>query len=243
MTLLEAISTAVASQERVDSQSEYPFPLSQDGVFANVKKALIPLKDTNRFDRGDFLSMLKQAVSGEDWWGSCGRIWWRTLRGVSGLVLKGCVRLEMWELVETLVSSSLVDQRQASDLGASELLSILRYFPCPSKEAVSTMVKVREEWDISKLNFNEMRRFIRYLSKWMKKYERFPQAAVRLGSYGTKCLGLIIDENFSTLALHSDLHEELKVIERVADGLASESKLCSFVATVAERLKLGDAKN
>ncbi|KAL0695116.1 hypothetical protein Bca4012_062296 [Brassica carinata] len=29
---------------------------------------------------------------------------------------------------------------------------------------------------VSKLNFNEMRRFIRYLSKWMKKYERFPQA-------------------------------------------------------------------
>ncbi|KAF8104245.1 hypothetical protein N665_0176s0055 [Sinapis alba] len=418
MTLLEAISTAVASQERVDSQSDYPFSLSQEGIFANVKpkvespnpgtlvnpitgwevsgsdaeliklgksfssKLKSKLKDTNRFDKGEFVSMLKQFLEkigekvgvpggeneemkdlventellmGKD---VAGLVWGNKAcsdvqkmvektgvfmgRDVSGLVLKGCVRLEMWELVETLVSNSLVDHslnsylvsslvekqrsdllcvviKQASDLGASELLSILKYFLCPSKEAVSTMVKVREEWDsqallaieklsnkevskksrvaeeasillmvahdgfspselclhyllassdvdevmfssaVSKLNGNEMRSFIRYLSKWMKKYERFPQAgpcpkaASMLGlklcdwvpklEDVTKCLGLIIDENFSTLALYSDLHEELKAIERVADGLASESKLCGFVANVAERLKLGDANN
>ncbi|KAJ0257346.1 F6 protein [Hirschfeldia incana] len=418
MTLLESISNATASQERVDSLSEYPFPLSQDGVFANVKpkveesphlgtlinpitgweisgsdaelikmgksfasKLKSKLKDTNRFDKGEFLSMLKQFMEkigekvgvekeeemkdlventellmGKD---VAGLVWGDKAcsdvqkmveksgvlmgRDVCGLVLKGCVGLEMWELVETLVSNSLVDHslngylvsslvekqrsdllcvviKQASDLGASELLSILKYFLCPSKEAVSTMVKVREEWDreallaieklsnkevskksravaeeacillmvahdgfspsemclhyllassdvdevmfssaVSKLNGNEMRSFIRYLSKWMKKYERLPQAgpcpkaASMLGlklcdwvptlEDVTKCLGVIIDENFSTLALHSDLHEELKAIERVADGLASESKLCCFVANVAERLKLGDARN
>ncbi|CAH8381284.1 unnamed protein product [Eruca vesicaria subsp. sativa] len=414
MTLLEAISKAVASQDRV--QSDYPFPLSQDGVFANVKpkvestnlgtlinpltgweisgsdaelielgkkfssKLKTKLKDTKRFDKGEFVSMLKQflekigekvgvvnkemkdlventeVLMGKDVaglvWGdkACSEIKKMVEktggfmgRDVSGLVLKGCVRLEMWELVETLVSNSLVDHslnsylvsslvekqrsdllcvviKRASDLGASELLSILKYFLCPSKEAVSTMVKVREEWDsqallaiekvsnaevsskkakvaeeasillmvahdgflpselclhyllassdvdevmfasaVSKLNGNEMRSFIRYLSKWMKKYERFPQAgpcpkaASMLGlklcdwvpklEDVTKCLGIIIDENFSTLALHSDLHEEMKAIERVADGLASESKLCCFVANVAERLKLGAAKN
>lgn len=390
-SLLEAISNAVAtSQDRVDSHSDYPFPLSQDGIFTNVKpkvespdpgtlinpitgweisgsdaeliklgksfssKLKSKLKDTNRFDRGEFVSMLKQflekigekvGVTGEneemkDLVEKTGVLMGRD---VSGLVLKGCVRLEMWELVETLVSNSLVDHslngylvsslvekqrsdllcvviKQASDLGASELLLILKYFLCPSKEAVSTMVKVREEWDseallaieevsktevpkkskvvaeeasillmvahdgflpselclhyllassdvdevmfssaVSKLNGNEMRSFVRYLSKWMKKYERFPQAgpcpkaASMLGlklcdwvpkiEDVTKCLGVIIDENFSTLALHSDLHEELKAVERVADGLASESKLCCFVANVAERLRLGDARN
>lgn len=382
-SLLEAISNAVAtSQDRVDSHSDYPFPLSQDGIFTNVKpkvespdpgtlinpitgweisgsdaeliklgksfssKLKSKLKDTNRFDRGEFVSMLKQflekigekvGVTGEneemkDLVEKTGVLMGRD---VSGLVLKGCVRLEMWELVETLVSNSLVDHslngylvsslvekqrsdllcvviKQASDLGASELLLILKYFLCPSKEAVSTMVKVREEWDseallaieevsktevpkkskvvaeeasillmvahdgflpselclhyllassdvdevmfssaVSKLNGNEMRSFVRYLSKWMKKYERFPQAgpcpkaASMLGlklcdwvpkiEDVTKCLGVIIDENFSTLALHSDLHEELKAVERVADGLASESKLCCFVANVADR--------
>ncbi|CAF2084149.1 hypothetical protein HID58_021881 [Brassica napus] len=390
-SLLEAISNAVAtSQDRVDSHSDYPFPLSQDGIFTNVKpkvespdpgtlinpitgweisgsdaeliklgksfssKLKSKLKDTNRFDRGEFVSMLKQflekigekvGVTGEneemkDLVEKTGVLMGRD---VSGLVLKGCVRLEMWELVETLVSNSLVDHslngylvsslvekqrsdllcvviKQASDLGASELLLILKYFLCPSKEAVSTMVKVREEWDseallaieevsktevpkkskvvaeeasillmvahdgfspselclhyllassdvdevmfssaVSKLNGNEMRSFVRYLSKWMKKYERFPQAgpcpkaASMLGlklcdwvpklEDVTKCLGVIIDENFSTLALHSDLHEELKAVERVADDLASESKLCCFVANVAERLRLGDARN
>ncbi|CAN8292524.1 unnamed protein product [Cochlearia groenlandica] len=416
MTLLEAISKAVATQERVDSISDYPFPLSYDGIFANVKPKLEnvspgllinpisgweisridaqvielgqsfstklkrKLKDTNKFDKVEFVNMLKQFLEkigekagvleagngefkdmvkntellmGSDvavsvWGQAClqtmvEKTWFLMGRDVSGLVLKGCIRLEMWDLVETLIMNLLVDHslnsylvsnlvekhrsdllcvvmRQASELGADELVMILRYFLCPSKEAISGMVKVREEWDsqallsiekmsdaelsskklkvaekasvllmvahdgfssselclhyllasasvdevmfssaVSKLNGNETRSFIRYLSKWMKKYERFPQAgpcpkaASTLGlnlcdwvpklENITKCLGLIIDESFSTLVLHSDLHEELKSIERVADGLASESKLCCFVANVVGSLKLGAAQN
>lgn len=86
----------------------------------------------------------------------------------------------------------------------------------------------------SKLSVNKMNSFIRYLFKWMKKYERFPQvgqcpkAAYMLGLKlckwvpkldVTRCLGLVIDEKFYTLDMHSDLHEELKLIERVACGL------------------------
>uniref|UniRef100_A0A1J3EGU2 Uncharacterized protein n=1 Tax=Noccaea caerulescens TaxID=107243 RepID=A0A1J3EGU2_NOCCA len=415
MTLLEVISSAVTSQERVDSQSDYPIPLSHDGLFANLKPKLgnpnpgtlinpisgweisgtdtevidlgksfssklkRKLKDTNGFGKDEFVKMLKQflekigekagiseagseelkelventeLVMGSDVAGllfgdqdlqkKVEKTGFLMGRDVSGLVLKGSIRLEMWELVETLISNSLVDQsscsylvsslvekqrsdllcvviKQASDLGASELLSILKYFLRPSKEAMSSMVKVREEWDsqallaiekvsskehskkskvaqeasillmlahdgfspselclhyllasrnvdevmfasaVSKLSGNEMSSFLRYLSKWMKKYERFPQAgpcpkaASMLGlklcdwvpklQDVTKYLGLVIDENFSTLVLNSDLHEELKSIERVADGLASESKVCCSVANVAESLKLGAARN
>ena len=139
-SLLEAISNAVAtSQDRVDSHSDYPFPLSQDGIFTNVKpkvespdpgtlinpitgweisgsdaeliklgksfssKLKSKLKDTNRFDRGEFVSMLKQflekigekvGVTGEneemkDLVEKTGVLMGRD---VSGLVLKGCVR-------------------------------------------------------------------------------------------------------------------------------------------------------
>lgn len=414
MTLLEVISKAVANQDRIDSQSDYPLTLSNNGIFANLKPKLEnpnpgtlinpisgweisasdaevidlgksfssklkrKLKDTNRFDKREFVSMLKQFLEkigekvgvsvkpqeeveaseaaeesmdlvektellmGEDLDEIVEKNGFLMGRDVSGLVLRGCIRLEMWELVEILISNSLVDHssysylvsnlvekqqsdllcvviKQASDLGATELLSILKYFLCPSKEAISTMVKAREEWDsqallaiekasnqelskkatvaedasillmvahdgfspselclhyllaspnvdevmfasaVSKLGGNEMRSFLRYLSKWMKKYERFPQvgpcatAASMLGlklcnwvpklEDITKCLSLIIDENFSSLVLHSDLHEELKSIERVADGLASESKLCCFMANVVESLKLGAAQN
>lgn len=397
MTLLEAISNAVANQDRVDSQSDYPIPLSHDGIFANLKskvenpnpgtlinpisgwgisgsdvevidlgkkfssKLKRKLKDTNGFVKDKFVGMLKQFLekigekvgiseaglvvgdqAGPEIQKLVEKNGFLMGRDVSGLVLKGCIRLEMWELVEILISNSLVDHssysylvtnlvekqrsdllcvviKQASDLGATELLSILKYFLCPSKEAVGNMVKVREEWDresmlaieklsnseltkkskvaeeasillmiahdgfstselclhyllasrnvdevmfasaVSKLNGNEMNSFIRYLSKWMKKYEMFPQAgpcpkaASKLGlklcnwvpqlEDITKCLGLIIDENFSTLVLHSDLHEELKSVARVADGLASESKLCCFMANVVESLKLGAVRN
>ncbi|KAL1207860.1 hypothetical protein V5N11_014026 [Cardamine amara subsp. amara] len=400
MTLLEAISKAVANQDRVESQSDYPIPLSNDGIFANLKPKLEnpnpgtlinpisgwgisgsdvevidlgksfssklkrKLKDTNRFDKDEFFGMLKQFLekigekvgisdakteelvlgdqSGVEIHKLVEKNGFLMGRDVSGLVLKGCIRLEMWELVEILISNSLVDHssysylvsnlvekqqsyllcvviKQASDLGATELLSILKYFLCPSNEAVSTMAKVREEWDsqallaiekasnkeiskkskvaeeasillmvahdgfslselclhyllasrnvdevmfasaVSKLSGNEMSSFIRYLSKWMKKYERFPQAGpcpkadsilgLKLCNWVptlediTKCLGLFIDENFSSLVLHSDLHEELKSMERVADALASESKLCCFLANVVESLKLKAARN
>ncbi|VVA91815.1 unnamed protein product [Arabis nemorensis] len=396
MTLLEVISNAVTNQDRVDSQTDYPLTLSNDGIFSNLKPKLEnpnlgnlinpisgwdisktdseiidlgksfssklkrKLKDTNRFDKPEFVTMLKQFLekigekvgvlvkpqeeveSDEELKDLVGKNGFLMGRDVSGLVLRGCIRLEMWELVEILISKSLVDHssysylvsglvekqrsdllcsviKQASDLGANELLSILKYFLCPSKEAISSMVKVREEWDnqallaiekasnqevsnkstvaedasillmvahdgfspselclhyllassnvdevmfasaVSKLSGNEMRSFLRYLSKWMKKYESFPQAgpcptaAPKLGlklcnwipklEDITKCLGFIIDENFSTLVLHSDLHEELKSIGKVADGLASESKLCCFMANVVESLKLGAAQN
>ncbi|CAH2036925.1 unnamed protein product [Thlaspi arvense] len=417
MTLVEVISNAAATQDRADSQSDYPFPLSNEGIFANVKPKLEnpntgtlinpisgweisgndaefidlgkkftsklkrKLKDTYRFDKDEFVRMLKELLEklgekigvskvgdgemkdlventellmGADVAGlvfgdqACPDIQSMVKntgflmgRDVSGLVLKSCIRLEMWELAETLISNSLVDHslnsylvsnlvekqrsdllcvviRRASDLGATELLSILKYFLCPSKEALSTMVKVREEWDgqallaigkasdaeisekskvaeeasillmvahdgfspselclhyllasrnvdevmfasaVSKLSGGEMRSFIRYLSKWMRKYERFPQAGPcpeAADMFGlelcncvpkledvTRCLGLIIDENFSTLVLYSDLHEELKSVERVAEGLASESKLCCFVAHVAESFDLGAAQ-
>ncbi|EEF52136.1 uncharacterized protein LOC8277376 [Ricinus communis] len=258
-------------------------------------------------------------------------------RDVTGLVLEACLSLEIWDLVETLIIKGLVDYscysnlvknlvankrsdllclsiKHAPDLGLSELLCILKYFLCPSKEAYSAMANVRKEWEsqallaiekvrnknlpdkklrvakeaaillmlahdgfstselclhyllasvnidevilsssIGKLNGKEMMSFIKYLGKWLKKYETFPQASPcpkassTLGLKGcdwvpklediVKCLGLVLDENFSTLVLHPEFHEELRSIEGLVASLALEAKFCSSVANIIEILK------
>ncbi|KAJ4838925.1 hypothetical protein Tsubulata_003656 [Turnera subulata] len=106
---------------------------------------------------------------------------------------------------------------------------------------------------IGKLNGREMMRLIRYLAKWLKKYEMFPQAAPcpkassKLGLKAcdwvpkledvARWLGLVLDENFSSLVLHPEFHEELKSIEGLVGALSSESKLCCSVETVIEHLR------
>ncbi|OWM65325.1 uncharacterized protein LOC116215356 [Punica granatum] len=105
---------------------------------------------------------------------------------------------------------------------------------------------------ISKLNGEELTSLIRYLGKWLRKYERFPQAVPcsRAASlFGLvacnwvprledviRCIGLLLDENFSSLVLHSGFHEELRSLERVVSQLTAEVRLCGSMANVVESL-------
>ncbi|CAK7322860.1 unnamed protein product [Dovyalis caffra] len=258
-------------------------------------------------------------------------------RDVAALVMEACVSLEIWDLVETLIVNRIVDHssysdlvtslvkkrrsdllslaiKHASDFGLPELLAILKYFLCPSKDAYSCMVIVRKEWEreallaiekasdknlserksrltkeasillmlahdgfstselclhyvlaspivdeailsssISKLNGKEITSLIRYLGKWLKKYEMFPQAGLcpkASSVLGLKAcdwvpkledivrwLGLVLDECFSSLVLHPEFHEELKSIEALAASLASEAELSCSIANVVEYLR------
>lgn len=311
------------------------------------------LKDTNSFNKDDFIGILnpflekiKEKVGilvGVD---SSNDEYTRVLiekvgflmgRDVKGLVLEACLRFEIWHLVDTLIVNGVVDHlcysnlvmslvekkrsdllclsiKHASDLGLSDLLCILKYFLRPSKDAYSSMVTVRKEWEsqallaiekagdknlsdkksrlakeasillmlahdgfstselclhyllaspnvdevilssaISKLNGKEMMSLIRYLGKWLKKYDMFPQAGPcpkALSMLGLKacdwvpkledivrCLGVVFDENFSSLVLHPEFHEELKSIGELVGSLASEAKLCFSVASVIENMR------
>ncbi|XP_042512524.1 uncharacterized protein LOC122087445 isoform X2 [Macadamia integrifolia] len=256
---------------------------------------------------------------------------------VSRLVLEACLQLELWELLETLISQglvghssstfvlqSLIDAKRSdliclcikhfSDFQSSDLISVLKFFLSPQKEAFGSMVKVREEWEsqallaiekvasenltrkksnlakqasvllmiahdgfstselclhylfassnldeltlsssISRLDGSEMSSLIRYMGKWLRKYERFPQAglcptaAVVLGLKAcdwvpslesiVKYLGLVLDEHFSSLVLYSEFHEELRSMEVVVKSLAMEASLCCSVANVIENLR------
>ncbi|KDP31217.1 hypothetical protein JCGZ_11593 [Jatropha curcas] len=257
-------------------------------------------------------------------------------QNVGGLVLEACINLEIWDLVEALILKGIVHHshysnlvtslamkkrsdllclsiKHASDLGLTEVLCILKYFLCPSKEAYDSMVNVRKEWEsqallavekvrdknlsdkkshlakdasvllmlahdgfsttelclhylfasshvdevifassIGKLNGKEMMRLIKYLGKWLKKYEMFPQAcpcpkaSSLLGLEAcdwvpklediVKCLSLVLDENFTSLVLHPEFHEELTSIEELVGSLAKEAKICSSISIVIENL-------
>lgn len=105
---------------------------------------------------------------------------------------------------------------------------------------------------ISKLNGEELTILIRYLGKWLRKYERFPQAnpcpraALLFGL--TACnwvpkledviryTGLLLDENFSSLVLRPGFHEELRAMESVVSSLTAEARLCASMANIVENL-------
>lgn len=109
---------------------------------------------------------------------------------------------------------------------------------------------------ISKLNGKEMMKLIRYLGKWLKKYERFPQAVPNASTTVglkacdwvpkledvAKCLGIVLDQNFSSLVLHQEFHKELKSLEEVVSSLAFEARFCSLMANIVEKLKAGAPK-
>lgn len=107
---------------------------------------------------------------------------------------------------------------------------------------------------IGKLNGEEMRGLITYLGKWLKKYERFPQAgpcpkaSTSLGLKAcdwvpkledvVKCIGLVLDENYSALVLHPEFHQELMSMNELVTSLALEAKLSCSVANIAEKVRI-----
>lgn len=106
----------------------------------------------------------------------------------------------------------------------------------------------------NKLNGKELLNLICYLVKWFKKYERFPQAGPSPKASSVldlkvchwipkledviQCLGFVLDENFSSLVLHPQFHEELRSIEGLVSSLTAEAKVCNMVTAVTEKLKI-----
>ncbi|TKY55117.1 hypothetical protein E2542_SST19531 [Spatholobus suberectus] len=312
------------------------------------------LKNTNNLDKGEFISSLNSYLENiRDKIGvvievdSSSSGYNRLLidklgvfmgKDVAGLVLDGCVSLEIWEVIEALIVNGIIEHscysnlvtklvekkrsellclciKHAFDLGSSEILTILRYFLSPSQDAYRSMVTVKKEWEsqallaiekasdsnlkrknllmakeasillmmaydgfsaseiclhyliassnindvmlspsFNKLNGKELINLIRYLAKWLKKYEKFPQAGPCPKASSVlhlkacdwvpkledviKCIGLVLDENFSSLVLHPLFHEELRSIEGVVSCLTAEAKFCHLLADVVDKLKI-----
>ncbi|CAI0549322.1 unnamed protein product [Linum tenue] len=155
---------------------------------------------------------------------------------------------------------SLLDNKKSRLAKEAAVLLMLAYDGFSTSElclhyllASSNIDEVIMSAAISKLNGRELMSLVRYLGKWLKKYERFPEAvpcpkasnALGLKACAwvpklddiVRCFGLVVDENFSTLILHTEFHEELKAIKEYVGSLASEAPLCSSVATSISRLR------
>ncbi|KAL8143196.1 hypothetical protein V2J09_016228 [Rumex salicifolius] len=103
---------------------------------------------------------------------------------------------------------------------------------------------------ISKLSLDEILGLIKYLGKWLGKYERFPEAIPCLEAQTVldlsmchwvpsvetvaEALGVVLDEWFSSLVLHVKFHQELKSVERVLSSLVMEGRLCASVACLID---------
>ncbi|VFQ82188.1 unnamed protein product [Cuscuta campestris] len=276
-------------------------------------------------------------------------------RDVKGLVLEACILLECWEVLESLIVNRLVEHphfsslisnlieknrsdlivlcmKHLSDLQASDVMSILKYFLSLPINGHTNILSVRKEWEsqallaiqqlkecdgqallavekvkdkilrkrltlirdaslllmiaydgfsgtelclhylissrnydevilaacFSSLNGSEIMRLVRYLGKWLKKYEKFPyvspcpEASSALGLTVCEwiprvediviCLGLVLDEHFSTLVLHPEFHEELKSINETVNSLAAEARFCAMLSNLTHALR-GNAKD
>ncbi|XP_017246739.2 uncharacterized protein LOC108218341 [Daucus carota subsp. sativus] len=262
---------------------------------------------------------------------------------VLGLVLEGCVVLEIWEVLESLivfgfvtplVSGNLIRNlivkgrsemvcsflKHVKDVQLGDFVLILKYFLSPSREVYGSMVSLRKVWEgdvleaiekadvkgvggkvrnlakeaavllmiaydgfsanelclhyliaredldegvflscVSKLNGEELMSLIRYLGKWLRKYERFPQvypcpkgsSVLGLNACNwvptlanvVKYFGLVVDEHFSSLVLQLEFHEELRSLERVANLLSSEATVCSTVTNIVKTLNQNSKVN
>ncbi|XP_068646392.1 uncharacterized protein [Aristolochia californica] len=106
-------------------------------------------------------------------------------------------------------------------------------------------------WAIGELEGPEVMRLVRYLAKWLEKYERFPEL-VGAGLEGNELdasrwvpslesvvisAGMVIDEHFSYLVLQRECFEELRMLEERVRILVEEAKLCSDVTNMIENLR------
>ncbi|KAL1541602.1 hypothetical protein AAHA92_25802 [Salvia divinorum] len=254
-------------------------------------------------------------------------------RDVKGLILDGCISLEVWDVLESLIVKGVVEHSSTSslvqkliekrrsnlvvlclkhllDLQAYDLMCILKYYLMLPSDGYRSLSSVREVWErqaslaiekvsvkgiggkekslavlimlghdgfsvselclhyfiasanldevifaacVSKLNGEELKVLIQYFGKWLRKYERFPQAGpCPKGSSAlglevcdwipslenvVKYFGVVVDEHFSSLVLHSEFHE-LRSLEEVVDSLAVEARLSGALANLSERLRI-----
>ncbi|EPS73858.1 hypothetical protein M569_00898, partial [Genlisea aurea] len=243
-------------------------------------------------------------------------------RDLRGLVLEGCIKMEVWNLLDRLIIKGLIERSRMPDLiskliesqksdsivlavkhldlQAYDILCILKYFLLPPSDEHSCLANVMKHWEAQALssidkasgngvrgedlslakdaalsimlahdefasnelclhyllaspNFDgmmfsacvgnlsgaEIGALVRYLGKWIRKYDRFPQAvptpeaSFLLGlevcnwiptlESVAKCVGMVVDEHFSSLVLNSEL-DEFASLDRVVRSLAAEAR-------------------
>ncbi|XP_006643669.1 uncharacterized protein LOC102713580 [Oryza brachyantha] len=106
---------------------------------------------------------------------------------------------------------------------------------------------------VAELDGGEVARLMKYLAKWIGKYQRFPEAqpcpeavgmpglelcdAVPSFQVVAMALGLVLDQHFSHLVLNAELKEDLKTTEMMVKQLAAEAESAGPVLDLLRRLQ------
>lgn len=106
---------------------------------------------------------------------------------------------------------------------------------------------------VSELDGGEVVRLMKYLTKWIGKYQRFPEAQAcpeAVGMPGLElcdivpsfrvvagALGLVFDQHFSHLALNAELKEDLKAAEMMVKQLATEAESAGPILDLLRRMQ------
>uniref|UniRef100_A0A0D9UVZ4 Uncharacterized protein n=1 Tax=Leersia perrieri TaxID=77586 RepID=A0A0D9UVZ4_9ORYZ len=106
---------------------------------------------------------------------------------------------------------------------------------------------------VAELDGGEVARLMRYLTKWIGKYQRFPEAQAcpeavgmpgmelcdNVPSFGVvaRALGLVLDQHFSHLVLNAELKEDLKTAEMMVKQLAAEAESAGPILDLLRRLQ------
>lgn len=109
------------------------------------------------------------------------------------------------------------------------------------------------------LSGREVLTLFRYFVKWLKKYERFPEAGPCLQANSvlnlSACddvpsfesivgaLSLLLDEHFSYLVLNTEFYNELKDVQEVVKDLTSEADASSPLDCLVNHLKYQFSKS
>lgn len=146
------------------------------------------LKKTRSLDQGEFLGLLNSFLSknaekislslGSDPSDASGPDFTRAAieklgfligRDVAALIAEGCLVLELWEVLESLILQGVVGHlnsiniveklveksrsellclfvKHVADLRSAELLSVLKYFLSPTEDSSDSMIGVRKQW-------------------------------------------------------------------------------------------------
>ncbi|KAL6627555.1 hypothetical protein ACP70R_031281 [Stipagrostis hirtigluma subsp. patula] len=106
---------------------------------------------------------------------------------------------------------------------------------------------------VAELDGGEVVRLMRYLNKWIGKYQRFPEAQAcpeAVGILGleqcesvpsfaavARTLGVLLDNHFSHLVLNADVREDLRAADAMVKELAAEAESSGPILDLLHRLQ------
>ncbi|KAI3894775.1 hypothetical protein MKW92_030762 [Papaver armeniacum] len=246
MSLLNLIKEAAAAADSETSlESKYPIVLNAIPILSDLKAAKDDTDDTKLIKRVEgwrFQKPTQRSSNQETMTKQKSDLLCLCVKHVSDIQSDDFVSVfkyfltppKDWENQANLAIESCSSRRNDKSLLAKEASRVTYALFALYLFASSNLDSLTLSYVLSRLSGTEMLSLIKYMGKWLKKYEKFPQANMcpKAGKkLGLNALsGLVLDEHFSKLVLYTEFQEELRFINGAVMSLASEARLCCSVS-------------